>query len=86
MAGSPPTSRFINTMKTFCITFGQSHTHRIDLTTIDCDCWVEIKARSKFEARQKAFELFENKWSMISEKKSFDSSYYQRGCVMELNA
>lgn len=77
-------------MKIFCITFGQVHTHRIDNTTLDCNCWIEIYASSETNARLKAFELFDNKWSMIYTREQFDDEsihwWYHRGCLLEFDA
>lgn len=72
-------------MKTFYITFGQIHTHRINGVTVDCDCWVEIHSTFEKDARQKADELFGQKWSMIYKKYNFDSSHFPRGCILEFS-
>ncbi len=73
-------------MKTYCITFGSIHTHRINGVTLDCDCWVEITAKNEFTARNLIFELIDAKWSFCYNKEKFDSSFYPRGCVLKLNA
>ena len=74
------------TMKTYCITFGSNHTHRISGVTLDCDCWVEITAENYITARSLIFDLIDAKWAFCYNKEKFDSSFYHRGCVLQLNA
>lgn len=47
--------------KTF-ITFGQSHTHRVNNKTFDCDCVAAIESNDEYQGRAIAFELFGPKW------------------------
>jgi len=73
-------------MKTYCITFGSRHTHRINSVTLDCDCWVEITAKNELTARVLIFKHIDAKWASIYNKEKFDGSFYNRGCVLKLNA
>lgn len=42
-------------------TFGQSHIHRVNGKTFDCDCVVKITAE---DPRQTMFDTFGVKWAM----------------------
>jgi len=44
-------------MKTF-VTFGQSHTHRVNQNTFDRDCVAVIEAPTAARGRELAFEFF----------------------------
>ena len=73
-------------MKTYCITFGSNHTHRINDVTLDCDCWVEITAKNEIIARNLIFGLIGDKWASSYDKKEFVGFLFPRGCVLKLNA
>lgn len=69
-------------MKNFYITFGQSHVHRVNGKTFDCDTVALIKADSEMEARKEAFSLFDNKWcTSYNDLESVHMEYYSRGVV-----
>jgi len=66
------------------ITFGQSHTHRVNGKTFDCDSVAVIEAENEAEGRKKAFEYFGDKWftsytdnSWIGEM----TKYFPRGFI-----
>jgi len=54
------------------ITFGQCHTHRVNGYTFDKDCVALIRDRDR------AFELFGDKWAFEYEKEP-DMLFYPRG-------
>lgn len=69
--------------KTF-VTFGQTHVHRINGKTVDCDCVVIIPATSWAEGRAKAFEYFGDKFAFEYFEQSFPMNsmkYYPRGFI-----
>lgn len=41
------------------ISFGQSHVHRVNNTTFDCNCLCEINCENYEEGRAKAFDVFD---------------------------
>lgn len=67
-------------MTTSWFSFGQSHAHRVDGKTFDCDCLVEITAD---DPREVMFETFGVKWSMEydEERKNESLHYYKRGVI-----
>lgn len=65
---------------TYYITFGQAHAHRIPNHTLDKDCVLAIEAESRDAARDKVFELFGPKWSMMYDKEP-DMAYFPRGII-----
>ena len=70
--------------KSFIITFGQIHTHRIDGKTIDKDCVVQIDAPNEFLAYEKAKTLFGENWSGIEKKQEYTdevAEFFPRGIV-----
>lgn len=67
-------------MKTNYFTFGQSHIHRVNSITWDCDCVCKITAE---DPRQVMFDTFGAKWCMQHDKEP-DMGYYPRG-VIELH-
>lgn len=71
-------------MKTFYATQGQSHTHRIQGVTVDCDSLVAIEAEDYGTAYAYANEIFNNKWCSLYEEP--DLEYYPRGVVLTLTA
>lgn len=52
-------------MKKYYISFGQIHIHTINGHTFDKDCVCEINAPNERDAREKAFETFDSKWSFL---------------------
>lgn len=70
-------------MNKYYFTFGQSHTHRVNGFTWDCDVICCINASSEGIARDLMFESFGDKWAM-SYSKCPDLSFFPRG-VKELN-
>lgn len=70
-------------MRTY-ITFGQSHTHSINGKTLDKDCVAVISGPSAAENRQKAFELFGNKFCFEYPEEYWDEDklkYFKRGYI-----
>lgn len=67
-------------MKTY-ITFGQSHTHRVNGKTLDCDCVAAIESASHDEGRTKAFEYFGDKFCFSYFEKAPDMRYFPRGVI-----
>lgn len=59
-------------------TLGQSHAHRLDGHTLDCDVVIEINAIDNNSARERMFELFGDKWSFQYENLP-DMDYFPRG-------
>ena len=72
-------------MKNYYITFGQAHAHCIAGVTYDRNCVAMIQAPDESQAREKAFEIFGNKWSFIHLEGSselFDlETYYPKGII-----
>ena len=71
-------------MKNHYVTFGQVHTHRVQGKTLDCDCVAVYKANSRKEGRDKAFELFGDKFFTDYHGEEFaqDSmKYFPRGFI-----
>ena len=58
-------------MKTYCVTFGQSHPLR--------DGWIEVEAESESSARELAFDILGQKWSFMYAKDTFDDYYFSGG-------
>lgn len=69
-------------------TFGQSHTHRVNDKTFDCDCVAVIYAYDHERAREIAFEVFGPRWCFSYEEHKWDESkmhYFPRG-YLEVNS
>lgn len=49
-------------MKNHYVTFGQTHTHRVNGKTFDCDTVAVYQAENAQEGRKRAFELFGDKF------------------------
>ena len=62
-------------MKTSYFTFGQSHIHRVNGFTFDCDVIVEITAE---DPRDVMFSFFGDKWGMQYDSCP-DLEYFPRG-------
>lgn len=54
------------------VTFGQVHTHRVGNVTLDCDCVAVISCANKRDGREKAFELFGDKFFTTYHEEAFD--------------
>lgn len=70
-------------MKTY-VTFGQIHTHSINGKTFDKDCVAVIESKNEKTGREKAFELFGQKFSFEYSEKEFNMDnmyYYPRGLI-----
>lgn len=66
-------------MKTAYFTFGQSHVHRVNGKTFDCDCVVKITAE---DPRQTMFDTFGPKWAMQYDEMTPErESWYPRGII-----
>jgi len=68
-------------MKTF-VTFGQSHTHKINNKIFDKDCVAVIESNSPKEGRKKAFEIFGPKFCFEYPEDHWDDAnlkYFPRG-------
>ena len=66
------------------ITFGQDHLHEnfVTNTYFDKDCIAAIECNSEKEGREKAFELFSDKWSFqYGEEIKKDLHYFPRGII-----
>jgi hypothetical protein len=67
------------------ITFGQRHTHSLPKRpTFDKDCVARIKCRNYSHGRERAFQLFGDKWHNAYAAEEFDPSimrYYPRGII-----
>ena len=71
-------------MKNHYVTFGQTHTHRVDGQTLDCDTVAVFMAESDADGRNKAFELFGPKFFTDYHDKQWDESslvYFPKGYV-----
>lgn len=66
-------------MKTAYFTFGQSHVHRINGKTFDCDCVVRITAE---DPSQVMHDTFGPKWAFqYSSPPPKLEQYYPRGII-----
>lgn len=65
------------------ITFGQVHVHRVNNKTFDKDCVAVIDCKNMSEGRQKAFELFGEKWAFCYWWDDIKDSmhYFPRGLI-----
>jgi len=66
------------------VTFGQTHTHRVNGITLDCDSVACYEAKDYAEGRNKAFELFGPKFCFDYHDKDFDMEdlkYFPRGII-----
>jgi len=65
-------------------TFGQSHVHRVNGKTFDCDCIAVIEADNHTRAREIAFKNFGPTWCFSYEQEDWDEKdmrYYPRGYI-----
>lgn len=67
-------------MPKFYISFGQNHAHRHGKVTLDKDCIGAIEAPDEDTARDKAFEWFGPKWSMLYNQEP-NMEYFPRGII-----
>ena len=67
-------------IKSFFVTFGQIHEHRIGEKVFDKDTVALIKSKSEGEARNHAFNAFGNKWAFIYDKLP-DMIHFPKGVV-----
>lgn len=67
-------------MKTAWFSFGQSHVHRVNGKTFDCDCLVKITSP---DPRQAMFDSFGDKWAMQYDRERMTKAlhYYHRGVI-----
>jgi hypothetical protein len=65
-------------------TMGQSHTHRINGVTIDCNGLVEIEANNYEDAYEFCNQIFSRKWCSLYEEPHME--FYPRGIVLSLTA
>lgn len=72
-------------MEKILITFGQQHTHRVNGITFDCDSVAVIEAENHKEGREKAFELFGDKFFTSYLEETFQRKhlivYFPRGLI-----
>ncbi len=65
------------------ITFGQSHTHRVNGKTFDCDCVAIFNASGEKEGRDLAWEYFGSAWCTSYTEEQFKkhdlAEYFSRG-------
>ena len=64
----------------FYISFGQTHTHRVNNHTIDKDCIVEHEALTKREAHDWAMEMFNGTFHNVYDKLP-NMFYFPRGII-----
>lgn len=70
-------------MKTY-VTFGQNHKHNINGVIYDKDCVAVIECDSPAEGRQKAFDLFGDKFSFEHPEHHWEAAkmtYFPRGYI-----
>jgi len=67
-------------MKTY-ITFGQSHAHRVNGKTFDCNCVAAIESEGEEQGRKKAFELFGPMWCFSYIGSPPKMEYFPRGII-----
>lgn len=70
-------------MKTF-ITFGQGHAHRHGNVTLDCNIVAVIERPTEKEARDRAFELWGDKWAFSYPEHRFgpeQQKFFPRGTI-----
>jgi len=65
------------------VTFGQSHVHRVNGRTFDCNCVARITAPTYEEARARAFEIFGRKFCFTHREEDYldNLHYYPRGII-----
>lgn len=73
-------------MNRYYITFGQSHTHRINGVTFDCDSLMIVRAESEEEARTVVRELTNNRYCTSYTQKRLDEDsdfmrHFSRGAI-----
>lgn len=81
LTGKPPES---STLKRTYVTFGQSHTHRVNNKTFDADCVAVIDAESYDAGRKKAEEYFGLQFCTTHTDQDWTpakASFYPRGCI-----
>ena len=70
-------------MKSY-VTFGQAHAHAINGQVFDKDCVAVIEHEKDYQGREKAFELFGQKWGWIYSEENFNNDvmkFYPRGFI-----
>jgi len=69
-------------LKKTYITFGQVHAHSVEGRTFDKDCVACITHDEKVNARDIAFELFDDKWhNSYSHWEDVKLEYFPRGII-----
>ncbi len=71
-------------MKNHYVTFGQTHTHRINGITLDCDTVAVFKAESSRDGREKAWEYFSDKFFTDFHDTEWDEDklkYFPKGYI-----
>lgn len=68
-------------METFYFSFGQSHVHRHNGKTFDCDVLAKVIAEDSNTARDKIFDAFGPKWAMQYDEDAVDFKYFPRGSL-----
>lgn len=66
------------------VTFGQSHAHRLNGQTLDCNCVAVIECLDMRDGRDKAFEYFGSKFCFTYTDDTWDESklsYFPRGYI-----
>lgn len=64
------------------VTFGQSHTHRVNNRTFDCNCVAVIKCDDYEQGRKLAFTYFNDKWHQCVPRDKWNKEhmiYFPRG-------
>ena len=72
-----------DTMSKFYISFGQTHVHRVNGKTFDCDCLCEVEAIDEATARNIAFSAFGQVWGNIYDEAQLSSmlEFFPRGVI-----
>jgi len=70
-------------MPKFYITFGQSHAHRVNGNTFDCDSLCEIEAKTAGEAHDRAMDIFGGVFHQCFDENEMREalSFFPRGII-----
>lgn len=68
------------------VTFGQEHAHSVNGKTFDKDCVAVFPSETANAGRDKAFELFGDKFCFEYFNKQPDMTYFPRGLIWVFGA
>lgn len=76
----------MNESNTYFVTFGQKYRHEPHPLKIHPDGWVEVSAKSEFEAREAIVKACGTQWAFIYSEKEFESikPLHKLGCLLKL--